>query len=338
MKCVLFTDLHLGKHSNSSVFNQECLDFMDFMSNWCEQNIHEDYEVYFLGDWYNDRNSINVKTLKYGEEALVKLSNMGNMQYMLLGNHDLFYKNSRDVTSVIIPKDADGIEVIAEPIYLEDTGILLCPWLMNDESLKDLIKEHNPKYVFGHFELPSFKLNQKITMPGEFNPWDYTGPDKIFSGHYHCFSEKANIIYIGNCFSHDFSDSNDWNNKGFIVLDTDTGEYTRVVWDKAPKYLVTQTSDLSNTPLVNNLHLRIINNSDFDEEQIAKLRQGLESDENIVECQILPKELNLDGDIESIEMNDIGNMNTIIPEMLGKVDMENIDSSKLINIYNSLEV
>lgn len=336
MKCVLFTDIHFGCHNNSDVFNQQCLDFIDYMANWCDENIHEDFDVFFLGDWFHQRNAINVKTLKYGEEGLVKLSNIGNHQYMILGNHDLYYRDKRDVSSISIPQDAEGIEVIDSPLMVNN--ILLCPWLVGDESLKDLIDEHNPDYVFCHAELPSFKLNQKITMPGEFNPFDYVKTKKIISGHYHCASEKANVLYMGNCFSHDFGDSGDWHNKGFVVFDTVTEETIRVEWLDAPKYLVTTMSGLSDVKLLSNMHLRIINDSSLDEDELMKVREQLEADPNVVECQILPKELSLDVDVESIEMNDIGNMNVIIPDMLGKVEMDGIDSTKLINIYNNLEI
>ena len=51
---------------------------------------------------------------------------------------------------------------------------------------------------------------------------------------------------------------------------------------------------------------------------------------------IIPIELDLSGEEESIELKDIGNMNVIIPEMLSKVDMKGINSHKLIDIYNNL--
>ena len=36
-------------------------------------------------------------------------------------------------------------------------------------------------------------------MDGEFNPVDLEGPKRIFSGHFHLRSSKANVYYIGNC-------------------------------------------------------------------------------------------------------------------------------------------
>lgn len=336
MKYVLFGDIHFGNKSNSDEFNQECLDFLTFMQEWCDDNIQEDYETIFLGDWYHNRNAINVKTLNYGKEGLIKLSNMGNRQYMIIGNHDLYMKNSRDTYSVIIPEEAQGIEIIDSPVC--NNGLLFVPWLLDDEKLKDLIQEHSPKYVFGHFEIPSFKYNQKIAMEGDYNPFDYEGPKMIFSGHFHMRQSKDNITYIGNCFSHDFSDDNNWHNKGFAVLDGDTGEIQYVEWQKAPKYLVAKISNMNVPTDMNNGYLRIINDKNYDNSQILKLQEELKKTGIFREIQIIPAELDLTGDVDSIEMKDIGNMNVIIPEMLAKVDMEGIDSNKLIDIYNNLEI
>ena len=336
MKYVLFADIHFGNKSNSDNFNQECLDFLTFMQNWCDDTIQEDYETIFLGDWFHNRNAINVKTLNYGKEGLVILSNLGNRQYMLIGNHDLYMKNSRDTYSIIIPEDAEGIEIIDNPICKD--GLLFVPWLLDEEKLKDLITEYSPEYVFGHFEIPSFKYNQKIAMEGDYNPFDYQGPKMIFSGHFHMRQAKDNITYIGNCFSHDFSDDNNWNNKGFAVFDSETGDIQYVEWKEAPKYLVVRVSDMNIPDDMSNGYLRIINDKNYDNSQILKLQEELKKTGFFKEIQIIPPELDLTGDIDSIEMKDIGNMNVIIPEMLAKVDMEGIDNNKLIDIYNNLNV
>lgn len=343
MKYVLFSDIHFGNKNSSDTYNQECLDFLNFMKDWCDENLHEDFETVFMGDWFHTRNAVNVKTLNYGKEGLITLSNIGNTQYLILGNHDLYYLDKRDIASVIIPDEAEGIEIITEPtlIYqppkMEDK-ILLCPWLVGDESLKDLIQQYNPEYVFGHFELPSFKLNNKIVMEGEFNPFDYEGTKHIFSGHYHTFSEKSNITYIGACFSHNYSDANDWNNKGFIVFDGTTGQYQRIEWKKAPKYYVSALSKFNPPADLDNAYVQIINDIKAPNEDILKLTSALKDTGKYREIQVIPIELDISGEEESIELKDIGNMNTIIPTMLSKVEMDGIDSNKLIKIYNDLEI
>jgi hypothetical protein len=337
MKFVLLSDIHFGCKNNSQEFNQQCLDFLQFVGDYCSENLNEEFYTIFMGDWNHVRPTTNNLTLKYSTEGIYALSNIGGSKtFMIVGNHDLYYKDSRLVSSIIIPSNDLGVELIDEPIKVGN--LLLCPWLVGNESLKELILTHSPEYVFGHFEIPSFSLNKKVKFPGEFNPYEYYGPKRIFSGHFHCFSENANITYIGNCFSHDFSDANDWNNKGFLIFDTDTNEYERVVWDKAPKYMTLNLSDIDNIEILPNMHLRITNDTNISIDDVNKIQEKMLENEMIKECHILPKELELSNDIESIEISDIGNMNSIIPELLTKIEMDNINTDKLITIYNKLEI
>lgn len=336
MKIVLFSDIHFGEKSNSDTHNKNCLDFIQFMGDWCSENIDESFITVFMGDWFHNRNTINVKTLNYGKEGLVALSNIGDEQYIIIGNHDLYFLDRRDSYSVIIPEEASGIEIIDEPLM--KNGILLCPWLLRGESLKDLISEYHPSYVLGHFELPSFPLNQMVKFPGEFNPFDYEGVRRICSGHFHTRSEKNNITYIGNCFSHNFADKNDWHNKGFAVLDTDTNEIQYVEWKDAPKYCYTNISALDEVEFSNNMYMKIVNDLYLNQDNINQLYDGLKQTGQVVECHIIPKEMEIVTEVESVEIENIGNVNTIIPELLQKFEMEGIDSNKLATIYNALEV
>ena len=89
---------------------------------------------------------------------------------------------------------------------------------------------------------------------------------------------------------------------------------------------------------MNNAYIKLINDKRLDNETIYKLTNALKETGRFREIQIIPMELDITGEEESVELKDIGNMNTIIPTMLAKVEMEGIDSNKLINIYNNLEV
>ena len=62
-KAALFTDIHFGLKSNSIQHNEDCLNFVKWAtakarSEGCET-------AFFLGDWHNNRASINILTLGY---------------------------------------------------------------------------------------------------------------------------------------------------------------------------------------------------------------------------------------------------------------------------------
>ena len=47
------------------------------------------------------------------------------------GNHDLYYKDKRDIHSVEFGKYIPGVTVIHHPTTIDD--VTLCPWLIGDE-------------------------------------------------------------------------------------------------------------------------------------------------------------------------------------------------------------
>lgn len=339
MKYIIFTDIHFGNKGNKDDFNEECLSFLNFVEEKTSKMNDIDGAI-FLGDWFHNRNSINVKTLKYGIEGLYKFGSIGRgNSYLILGNHDLYYIDRRDVSSIFVPEGEIGVNIIEEPIYMENEKFLFLPWLINEEKLENYIKKYNPEYVFGHFEIPSFSFNKLIKKEGEYNPENYKGPKRILSGHFHLRQEKNNITYIGNCFSHDFSDVNDWHNKGFAILDTNKNELEYFEWENAPKYCTTSISKLNSIEFSNNMYLKLINDVQMKQMEVNQLKEELENLPNIVDCFIYPNELELAKSIvEDESLEHISNIEDLIVSLLNELTMENINNSKLIEIYKNLEI
>nr|DAF56650.1 MAG TPA: putative DNA double strand break repair [Myoviridae sp. ctWb16] len=339
MKYIIFTDIHFGNKGNKDDFNEECLSFLNFVEEKTSKMNDIDGAI-FLGDWFHNRNSINVKTLKYGIEGLYKFGSIGRgNSYLILGNHDLYYIDRRDVSSIFVPEGEIGVNIVEEPIYMENEKFLFLPWLINEEKLENYIKKYNPEYVFGHFEIPSFSFNKLIKKEGEYNPENYKGPKRILSGHFHLRQEKNNITYIGNCFSHDFSDVNDWHNKGFAILDTNKNELEYFEWENAPKYCTTSISKLNSIEFSNNMYLKLINDVQMKQMEVNQLKEELENLPNIVDCFIYPNELELAKSIvEDESLEHISNIEDLIVSLLNELTMENINNSKLIEIYKNLEI
>lgn len=337
MKYILLADIHFGNKGNSDEFNQQCLDFLSFVED-STKDLDIDGAI-FLGDWYHNRNNINVKTLNYGTEGIYTLGNIGRGNvYMILGNHDLYYRDRRDVNSIVIPEGDIGINLITEPLMIPETKMLLVPWLINDESLPTLIKQFMPEYVFGHFEIPSFSFNKLSKMDGEYDPQDYSGPKRILSGHFHLRQEKNNITYIGNCFSHDFSDVNDWHNKGYAILDTDTNEITYYEWNDAPKYCSQRLTKLNEIEIGTNLHLKLVNDTDMKPVELTNIKEQLMNFPQVVDVMIYPKELTETVERETVQIDNIENINDLIIKLLSDMDTKDIDSQKLVSIYKELEI
>ena len=213
-KVACFTDIHFGLKSNSGTHLKDCEEFVDWFiaeaqKEGCETAI-------FLGDWSHNRNSLNLITLDTSLRCLEKLGAAFEQFYWFPGNHDLFYKDKRDIHSSMFGRHIPGVTVVDSVTTLSD--VTLVPWLVGDEW--KAMKQLTSKYVFGHFELPLFYMNAMVQMPdhGELRAEDFGKPEYVFSGHFHKRQSQGNVHYIGNAFPHNFADTWD-DERGMMILE-----------------------------------------------------------------------------------------------------------------------
>ena len=256
-KAAVFTDIHLGLKSNSRLHLQDCEEFVDWFieqakANGCETGI-------FCGDWHHNRNTINVQTLDTTTRCLEKLGAAFEKFYFFAGNHDLYYKDKRDVYSVEFGKHIPGITYV-DKILVED-DVALVPWLVGEEWKK--ISDIKTKYMFGHFELPSFYMNAMVQMPdhGELQASHFKHQDYVFSGHFHKRQVQSQVHYIGNAFPHNYADA--WDDKrGMMILDKENnGEPEYIDWLDCPKYRTVKLSQLldeKDSLLKSKMYLRVV--------------------------------------------------------------------------------
>ena len=340
MKVIVFSDIHFGNAGDNELHNQRCLDFIKFMSDYNKTYLENKAPIIFCGDWFNCRKQTNNKTLDMALEGLELLDTSSSVEkYVIVGNHDLYYLNRRDVTPVV-SLDNTTYKVIKDPAKVNIGGhsCLICPWLTEEESLSRLIEEYKPEYVFGHFELPSFWLNRAVQKEGELEWKDYTSCKRIVSGHFHIRQERNNILYVGNCFGLNFSDENDWMNKGFCVLDLDTNTVDFVEWPDAPKYLKINLSDLASVmPLLNDrIHLKIINNLGSTPSQLNEVLNILKEKYNVSDAVFVSEQLQEEN--QSVEkMEHISDINILITSLISSMSFEHLSTDRMISIYQGLE-
>ena len=113
-KAAWFTDIHYGMRNNARQHNVDCDEFIDWFiqeakDKGCETCI-------FGGDWHHNRASLNISTMKYSLAGLRKLNNSFEKVYFILGNHDLFYRETRDTNSVEFAKELPNVVLIDDKL------------------------------------------------------------------------------------------------------------------------------------------------------------------------------------------------------------------------------
>lgn len=333
-KAAVFTDLHLGLKGNSKTHNQDCEDFVDWYikkakENGCETGI-------FCGDWNHNRSSINLTTLDTGIRLLEKLGSSFEQFYMFAGNHDLYYKDRRDIKSTEFARHIPGITVVDE--ILVNGDVAMVPWLVGEEWKK--IPKIKSKYLFGHFELPSFYMNAMVQMPdhGELKSNHFEHQELVFTGHFHKRQSQGKIHYIGNAFPHNFSDN--WDDaRGMMVFDLENGGTVEYIdWEDCPKYRTITLSELIDRHheiVKPKMYLRVTLDVDISYEEAMMVRDTFANQYQCREFKLISHnrvdELNTDLDISQFESVD-----QIVSKEIMAIDSENYNKKVLLEIYKDL--
>jgi DNA repair exonuclease SbcCD nuclease subunit len=331
-KSIICSDAHFGLKSNSDVHNTDCLDFIKWMTNLAKG--HNCETLIFLGDYFNNRATINVKTLDVALTGLELLSSNFEKVIMILGNHDIFFRESRNINSVAWARNIPKIHVIND--ISEIGNCVLVPWLVGGEH-KQLIKTQG-KYMFGHFELPNFLMNAMVRMPdvGELTLENFNKVEQVFSGHFHKRQKQANVSFIGNWFPHNFADAGD-NNRGIGILEWDK-EIEYFSWPDAPKYIVHNISEIISEPekyMLPRSYVRLKMDVDLSYEEATFIKETFVQNYNLREINLIPIKQDLQSDSVEIAMP-FENIDTLVYKQISTINNEFYDSQILTSIYSNL--
>jgi DNA repair exonuclease SbcCD nuclease subunit len=332
-KAAVFTDLHLGLKGNSQQHNEDCLNFIKWMTKTAKE--HGCETCLFLGDYHNNRASINIVTLNYSLRALEHLNDNFDQVYFIPGNHDLYYRDRRDVQSVEWARHLPRVQIVND--WFERDDVVIAPWLVGDDHKR--ILKMSAKYCFGHFELPGYLMNAMVAMPdhGEVRREHFTGFEHVFTGHFHKRQTQRNITYIGNCFPHNYADAGD-DLRGLMILEWGQ-EPEFHAWPDQPVYRVYDLSTVLDDPaavLKQNTHARINLNIDITYEEAGFLRDTFMNDYGCREIKLIP---NTQADLENqiIQGNiTFQSVDQIVNQSLTAIESTQYNRNLLLEIYKTL--
>lgn len=340
-KSACFTDIHVGK-SNDERHNQDCVRYIDW---FCEQVIKEQADnIIFLGDWFENRSAINVSALNYSYQCAKKLNDLNIPVFFIIGNHDLYYRHTRDMYSTIQFHEFSNFNIINTPTIINEieTSPLLCPFLFPDEY-PDLIKYNNVKTWWGHFEFKGFIVTgYNMTMQSGPDHTQFNGPSYIFSGHFHKRQIGGNVVYIGNTFPTNFGDAND-NERGCMIYDHSNENITFLNWDDCPKYIKTTLSDVldGNIILPDQAKVQCLIDIPITYEESVGIKQKC-VDEYQLRDFITEESKDIDNAITNTENSnnpedELFSIDDLVIQMLESINTDHINNSLLIEQYQRLK-
>ena len=226
MKIALITDTHFGGRNDSLIFTEFFRKFYEnvFFPTLEERNIDT---IIHLGDVVDRRKFINFKTLNTMKEIFFE-SLRDKTVHIIIGNHDIYYKNTLAVNSMKeLLEGMNNVIIYDKPTEISLDGkndAVFIPWICddNEDQTKEVIEKTRASVAFGHLHIKGIEqLRGNYSIDGH-SPSMFKAFQRVFSGHYHHKSITGNITYLGNPYEITWSDYND--PRGFHIYDTETME------------------------------------------------------------------------------------------------------------------
>ena len=226
-KIVILTDTHFGARSDSLIFNEFFYDFYENQFFPYVKNHPEITTFLHMGDCLDRRKYINYKIAKDFRERFIKgLDELNIPCHFIVGNHDIYYKNTLDVNcynELTLPERSG---VYSEPtiVTIGNYDMAFIPWLTeeNQSQFYSLINEPGVQIAFGHLEVSGFEMHSGVMSQTGISKTIFNKFDMVMSGHFHKRSTDGHIYYLGCPYEMTWADCND--PKGFHTFDTSTRE------------------------------------------------------------------------------------------------------------------
>lgn len=294
----MLTDTHFGIKNGNDIFLDSQLAFLreQFIPYLKKNNIKT---IFHLGDFFDNRNNLNIK-VKNEIFTLLDEDLKDFELYIIVGNHDTFYKTSIEVNSLKFLKKFDNIHIIEDIELLKIGGrdILMVPWQTDEEQFRAKVADKNIHcdICCGHFEITGFKFNKAhVCENGLGTDLFFNNYKFIFSGHFHSRSHQkrnGNVIqYLGSPYHltrHDIGE-----HRGFCVLDLDNLKYRFVNNRVSLRYEVLKYPQEFNETLIkgNIIDVEIECDTDFDEKKVQDYLDAIQELEPIIPP--IPKYINV---------------------------------------------
>jgi DNA repair exonuclease SbcCD nuclease subunit len=236
----IISDTHLGIHKDSEVWHEIMLNYAKWLND--ELTKKDIKDIVILGDIFNNREEIGVKTLHVSEEFFRILE--GFNITVLIGNHDCFLRDSAYINSVSIFKGWNNINVVDKmtTVTTLNKNITMCPWGTKIEDIPD-----NTDLLLGHFEINTFKKTSFKMCEDGISSDDLLAKSKlIMSGHFHIRDERVysngKIMYVGCPYPQSWNDCDA--EKGYYIMNLKDLSYTYTPNTISPRYYKIKLSEI----------------------------------------------------------------------------------------------
>lgn len=347
MKLGIFSDIHFGDNKDSKTKLSTTIQFIKQFIITCKQENVD--KIIFLGDWFDNRKTINTVTSNIAYYSIKLLSKEFPI-ILIVGNHDIpSIDNNTSTNNINIYKEISNVTIVNN--LLEETinnkHILYLPFGYNILNIPNKYD-----YTFGHFEfngavVAAGTLDDKTKI--NINDICNLSP-LIFTGHYHINKEyimnNSKLISVGSPFELDWGDYN--NQKGIYILDTDTSVYKFIPNNYSSRHIKIYWSKKDNIDknIITNNYINLIVDSEYEYTKVLECINSINILEPKEKCKVeflytINKQLEQNSiNVESKNIDTISYVDTYIDKMKEDIfnDINKIELKKIFKEFYDSEL
>jgi DNA repair exonuclease SbcCD nuclease subunit len=254
-------DPHLGVKNDDVVFLIQSVNLFKTMIDYCISN--DITEIVILGDFFDDRKSIGIKCINAAMEIANLLKNSKITVYLIIGNHDTFYKNEIKTHSLKIFEEYDNIHIINDTLIRRNIGYV--SW---NQSI-----DIDCEYLLGHFEINGFPVSENVISENvKYSVSDFRRFKSVYSGHYHIPSTNGNVTYLGSPYHLTFNDAG--SDRGFYEFNDGILKFIKF---NGIEYIKVTTEETINPDKIKNNVVKLIFKNDYGSVENQKIIDKIQS-------------------------------------------------------------
>ena len=338
-KVAIITDTHFGMRKGNQIFHDYFQKFYEetFFPTIDERKIDT---VIHLGDVFDVRKGIDYWSLNWAKQHFFQpLQERGIKVHILVGNHDIFYKQSLSLNSPSLNLSEFGnIEITDRPktSIIAGVPVFEVPWLCegNAEEFARELDKTTAVLSWGHLELAGFYANKDYQCQHGTDASIFRQFDRVFSGHFHKKNSSGNITYLGNPYQMYWNDEGD--TRGFHIFDMETHDLEFIENPNTMFHKIYYNEDkkkLFNPHKFKQSYVKLIVEGKATPVKLNRMVDSL-YDANIHDLKIIENTVtSIDDDVEVEAEDTLTTLTNYVNALEDDVNKENI-----INIFKSLYV
>jgi DNA repair exonuclease SbcCD nuclease subunit len=280
MQIIITADIHNGVPKRTD----DCIWAMSTIREYAaENNIHA---ILVLGDLFHDRFNLDVAVLSKVYDFFDETDRDYDQKWVCFpGNHDMFLKNSWEITSLRPLNRLLDIHEDIKLIKIGDQRFWILPFVHFESAYVSILSKIEAKYEEGdilltHIGVNGATLNECFLLKNwDIVTFENSPFDRVYTGHFHCTQQVGkNVWYPGSPIPFRFDEG--VVDHGFFVYDTEKRDHEFIKTfetgepERRPPDFLTLTTEMLDQDVEGD-NIRIVLDREYSKNELNELRESM---------------------------------------------------------------